>query len=581
MKMFLLDAPYEIRRTDGRTNDGTLRLTRSWNGPVCAATLVNGGAEPAQVKEIALWRARMPFAPDTRVYGEGYNMLSQYAGTVAAPEDIGYFTDRGHYRLPTADGLFTVYNLLLCMPDGADAALVGFASCRRYAGEIRFSKDVLEIVLDFENLSVAPGESVPLEDVYADSGASADALLRVFGAEIARNHPKPSTDATPTGWCSWYGYGPRISRDIIEENLRAIRSMGLALRFIQIDDGYSKTEGDWLEESGAFPGGMRALCDAIRREGFEPAIWVGPFLCEGDADVFQAHPDWFVADDEGKPLPSDRVTFGGWRRGPWYMLDGTHPGARGYLRHVFGTMRREWGVRYFKLDGNMWGAFPFGRRRDPNATRVDAYRAGMRAIREAAGDDAILLGCNAPMWPSLGTVNAMRVSNDMDRCFEQIAQVARETLLRAWQNESLWIVDPDCVTLENLEPKDNVSDDAYLFHITAAFASGGMAMSGDRAPSMRLETAERLRKLMQLIGEAARFDDRTFSVGRTRLDGALYVSVLNWTDAARDFSIPLGRRYAVTELWTDQCVSDATETLLLTGFPPRAGRVYVCREAKE
>ncbi|NIP98251.1 MAG: alpha-galactosidase, partial [Akkermansiaceae bacterium] len=73
-----------------------------------------------------------------------------------------------------------------------------------------------------------------------------------------------------------------------------------------------------------------------------------------------------------------------------YMLDGTHPGARDYLRHVFRTMREEWQCRYFKLDANMWGALPFGRRHDPQATRVDAYRAGMQAIRDGAGEGSFI-----------------------------------------------------------------------------------------------------------------------------------------------------------------------------------------------
>lgn len=110
-----------------------------------------------------------------------------------------------------------------------------------------------------------------------------------------------------------------------------------------------------------FDGGVGKLCLDIKNEGFEPAIWVAPFIAEEKSELFQHHPDWFVKDDDGKPLASNRVSFGGWRCAPWYMLDGTHPEARAYLTHVFKTMREQWGVKYFKLDANMWVALPFGK----------------------------------------------------------------------------------------------------------------------------------------------------------------------------------------------------------------------------
>src|SRR5438874_7859348 len=44
---------------------------------------------------------------------------------------------------------------------------------------------------------------------------------------------------------------------------------------------------------------------------------------------------------------------------------------------------------------------------DPQATRVEAYRRGMQAIRRGAGN-AFILGCNHPLWPSLGLIHGSR-----------------------------------------------------------------------------------------------------------------------------------------------------------------------------
>ena len=141
--------------------------------------------------------------------------------------------------------------------------------------------------------------------------------------------------------------------------------------------------GDWLETGSAFGGDVRRVLEEIRKRGFEPAIWVAPFIAEEASHVFQRHPDWFINDADGAPLRIRPVSFGGWRRGPWYVLDGTHPEAQAHFERVFRTMRREWGCTYFKLDANFWGAMHGGRFHDRRATRIEAYRRGMQAIRAA------------------------------------------------------------------------------------------------------------------------------------------------------------------------------------------------------
>ena len=110
-------------------------------------------------------------------------------------------------------------------------------------------------------------------------------------------------------------------------------------------------------------------------------------------------------------------------------------------------MRQEWGCTYFKLDANFWGAMHGGRFHDPNATRIEAYRRGMEAILRGAGD-GFILGCNHPIWPSLGLIHGSRSSNDIKRTWDRGRRApARENLSRNWQNGRLWWNDPDAVVL--------------------------------------------------------------------------------------------------------------------------------------
>lgn len=68
------------------------------------------------------------------------------------------------------------------------------------------------------------------------------------------------------------------------------------------------------------------------------------------------------------------------------------------------------GFDFFKLDFLYAGALDGGRHEDMSA--VTAYRSGLELIRRAIGTEAYLLGCGAPILPSIGLVDAMRVSPD-------------------------------------------------------------------------------------------------------------------------------------------------------------------------
>ena len=87
-----------------------------------------------------------------------------------------------------------------------------------------------------------------------------------------------------------------------------------------------------------------------------------------------------------------------------HVLDVTHPDAAEHLEGVFACFAAL-GVDYHKLDFMYAGALP-GRRREDIAP-LAAYREGLRIIRRGAGKDAILLGCGAPLLPSIGLVDAI------------------------------------------------------------------------------------------------------------------------------------------------------------------------------
>ena len=568
------NSSWSIQLSDKSTNKKII-LHRKWKGTTCSLSVENTGPKPVRISEISVFRCDIPYPANTPFYGEGYDMLSQYKGTISAFENITNYTN-AHYKLPQKDNAFTVYNMLMLFPTESDIVLMGFASCHHFSGEFRFNINKLDIVMDCENLEVGAGETLMLEEFYLACGTDREALLDSFGKCIEKNHPRLEYPEAPTGWCSWYCYGPGVTQQDIIDNLKAIKKDLSGLEFIQLDDGYQKAMGDWFIPHPNFPD-IKTLCLKIKEAGFEPGIWVASFIAGKDSEILKIHPDWFIKDDNGKPLCSADVSYGGWRLAPWYMLDGTHPEAQEFLKNVFRKMHEEWQCRYFKLDANTWGALPFGHHYDPKATKIDAFRAGMQAILEGAGKGSFILGCNAPMWPSIGVVHGMRITDDIYRVWQCFKSRSEECFNRNWQNQHLWFNDPDCIVINSPDDNQNkTSEDEFLLHSTQILASGGMLLSGDKIMKLKDKQKNIIKKLISIKGKAAKFDDRSFRIGRIDTDDGLLLCLFNKGDTESLFSVPLNGKYKIRDFWTDEKVADNVTCTPILRMPPHSARALYC-----
>jgi alpha-galactosidase len=570
LRRSLLTAPGDVVPAIPDVDLSRVKLERRWNGPVCHSQIVNRGREKVCLTHAVLFDLKLPFPASTKLYGEGFQMLSQTGGTLGQPVDLGNYTDAKHYKLSAPAGEKAFYGMMTLSPSSRDHHLLAFTSCRRFVGELYLRYPSLQIVVDTEARYLRPGETWQLEPFIYLSGNDREKLLAELASHLVANHAPLRFPSPPTGWCSWYCFGPRATAQQVLDNLDFIAKHAPGLRYIQIDDGYQPAIGDWLETGAAFGGNVQGVLKQIRERGFEPAIWVAPFVAEENSHVFQQHPDWFVQDGNGRPLRSDSVTFGGWRRGPWYVLDGTHPDVQRHFENLFRTMKREWGCTYFKLDANFWGAIHGGSFHDPHATRIEAYRRGMQAILRGV-ENSFVLGCNHPIWPSLGLIHGSRSSNDIKRSWERIETTARQNLSRNWQNGRLWWNDSDAIVLTG-----DLPDNEFQFHATAIYASGGMLLSGDDLTRISAEKLAMLRKLLPPSGTAARFEDDSFRVGRVQLGRREIVAVLNWTAEPQQVSINLPQRCRITDFWSDVDLGTHSGTFRIDDMPGHSGRLLIC-----
>lgn len=529
---------------DGNLAPDFIKVMRNWKGELCEVRIVNTGSKPVRLKEVVTGVVGKILPASTPFYAEGFQMLTQTAGTLAKPENLGNYTDAGHYKIPQPEGYLAVYNLLRLYPAGDVQLLLGYTSSKRFVGKFYLSADTIKVVTDLENLELLPGATFNLEELMLSTGKDGNQLLDRFADRIHHFHPRLDFKQLPTGWCSWYCFGPKVTAQNIYDNLDYIKNNIPALKYIQLDDGYQPHMGDWLEVGNSFGGNVQQVLRSIRDKGFEPAIWVAPFICDSNSAIYKNHKDWLVKDAAGAPLRSDLVTFGGWRWKPWYVLDGTNPAVQQHLEQLFRTMRNDWGVTYFKLDANFWGAIHGGYFYDKQATRVEAYRRGMEAVIKGS-KDAFLLGCNHPLWPSLGLIHGSRSSLDIKRNWTVFERSGRENLYRAWQNGRLWWNDPDCLVLTGAMP-----DNEFNFHAALLYATGGMLLSGDDLTKISPERLNVLRKAVPPTAKAAAFENTNFETGRVTTATGQQVILLNWQSSPKKISVKLDKTYEVADYWT-------------------------------
>ena len=207
-------------------------LNCTWNESTCDITLTNNSQAEQELGDITIFSAKMPFSPDTDFYGEGFNMLSQYGGKINDFKLLGSFSDYTHYKLKKPDGINQVYNMIIFYPSNAEPLLIGFSSCNRFVGMIRFNEERIEIAIDAEGIKIGAGETITLEQIFVKQG-NRNLILNCFAQAISKNHPRREFCEIPTGWCSWLVYGPSVTAQNIYDNLDAIKKNNLDLKYIQ------------------------------------------------------------------------------------------------------------------------------------------------------------------------------------------------------------------------------------------------------------------------------------------------------------------------------------------------------------
>ena len=280
----------------------------------------------------------------------------------------------------------------------------------------------------------------------------------------------------------------------------------------------------------------------------------------------------------------------GWSLGrPAYALDTTHPQVLDWLRDLGRTLARQWGYRLLKLDFLYAAALP-GVRADASATRAQALRRGLEAIREGAGEDAFLLGCGCPLGPAIGVVDGMRIGADVAPFWDNwisrgpnrgrhgvaTAHAVQNILTRAFMHRRLWLNDPDCLMVRAAETA--LTPDEVRSLATAIALTDGMLVLSDRLEALPAERLGWIERILPLLGGRARVDDLFARAMPERLaaryaDGEA-IALFNFSDRPVDGRLAVPAAVAsVSELWSESELPVRDGAVDLPAIPPHGVRL--------
>ncbi|TYB47172.1 alpha-galactosidase [Nonomuraea sp. PA05] len=411
---------------------------------------------------------------EARVFEHGWQSWSpsgRYRWTDTPPRPATGTIQVLAYRpeTPVPDGVFQGEGLLAIEPGDGSVELWSAPSTAQVPS-IRAREEGGRVVVSADG---------PVRHHRAEGGLGQ--VLRGWADTLAPGRAFP---AVPPMWCTWYGYWGKVTDADVIENLELSERHELGADMFLIDDGYEAEIGDWLEFRPEF-GSLERAVDAVTGAGRRAGIWTAPFLVGHRGRIFREHPEWLVGGAYAGHMWDQDLA----------VLDVTHPEAAEHLVNVFRTLAGM-GISHFKLDFVYAGALA-GRRHE-DLDPIAAYRLGLELIRRGAGPGATLHGCGAPMLPSIGLVDVMRVSPDIAPTLQpksgdisqpsqlgaRLTGAAREFLHARW-----WVNDPDCIILR---PEVEAREE-WAAHLGG---TGGLRGSSDPIAALDAWGLETTRRLM-------------------------------------------------------------------------------------
>ena len=435
-----------------------------------------------------------------------------------------------------------------------------------------------------------PGQSISSDQLVLITGENVYKANESYASLMQEKMDNPACSVV-NGWCNWFYTMDVFSENEILENavFAAKHLKPFGLEYIQIDEGFQTTHGDW-QGNQRFPHGLKWLCDSIKNLGLKPGIWIAPFVIAENSEVYKNHPDWLLMDKNGDPVrigpwPSENTDWYRSETPKRYCLDLTHPAAEKWYTALIDTIANHWGFEMIKVDFVAWTVFSAQQFSNPGATPPQVYRRAMEIMRKTAGENCHILDCG-PGQVTGGYINSMRIEYDQnygnsDKAWLQYflgsSSSAGAAGKRWFYNNKTWTNDIDHVCI------DLLADHEAQAAATLIGLSGGNVMSGDRLMNLGPAKMEILKKIFPATPETtvavdlAENDPQTiFTCKIDRPFGNWQVVAFFNTDREKPLqrNIPLNRlfpapakTYLAFDFWNQRFAGVVTDTLQVNVNP--------------
>jgi alpha-galactosidase len=369
----------------------------------------------------------------------------------------------------------------------------------------------VEVEVRFE-VPIDAGELRPVERIRVALGMEPNRLLEDYADEFGAAARARTGSPFQTGWCSWYHFFHDVTEEDLLRNLEGLAASRdqIPIDVVQLDDGYQRAIGDWLETGERFPRGIAPLASAIRGAGFRPGIWTAPFCAAAESHLHQEHGDWLL---RSGPNLHRGLLHPLWSKQGWiHVLDTSREEVCAHLARTFSALVGM-GFTYLKLDF-LYTVAMQADAHDPRLTRAERLRRGLDAVRAGAGPDAFLLGCGCPLGAAVGAVDGMRIGPDvapawapdekraipgLEPTAPSTRNAVRNILSRAWMHRRLWLNDPDCLMVRTRETNLAPTESTTLAASIAA--TGGMVIFSDDVPLLSASELATIRNTIALSRE--------------------------------------------------------------------------------
>ena len=515
---------------------------------------------------------------------------------------------------------YSPYYSLLGNRQTGNYVFFAFTSFSRQDSQIRlhavnpgFKFASLQAVCKFCNISLNAGDSLETEILFIDTSSQPDEIMHNYFNLLAKSFGVKENFKDIIGWATWDYYQANITEDEVLKNMKWLKSHSstIPVEYIQIDHGFQKCEGDWLDTNEKFPHGLKWLSNRIHESEFKSALWLCPYLVSPQSKIFEQHPEWMIKDANGKLLE-----VAGYAEPRVYALDCSISEVLEWLKELARTITVDYGYDYIKLDGaNDQGMSPLGILAIPETTKGEAMQRGIKAFRSGMKPNSFLL--NASLFGlSIANIDGMRIGADTGARWDaskidkhhgerdrfngpgEILRAIAATMNHYHQHKKLWVNDPDYLVVRQAGCNSELSYREARSWASVVSVSNGIIMLGDDVTELLSDRVELIEKVLPHYDSIARpidfFQKDVPSIYDLEVKNESetwhVVTVVNtdipkrnrnYTIDFKDIGLKSDKEYLIFDFWISEFLGTSKDEFIVKSLQAHDCKVLAIRERQD